>query len=289
MREETTGLRRRAPAPPGSLHLRPHRVQASDAGHPTRRCAREWEHSGPDGSRTSRSARCCAGAGCWATSTSQPLPAGRHSATHRLVRGLMDTDGWWSKSRRRAGFTTTDDGLAADVLELLRSLGMHPQHFVKPYQNAVRPDRNWHIIEFTRAAFNPFSLPRKAMAAERGAHRTEVTARGSPGDRIRRAGCPPCPRSASRSMLPTRSILAGRGFVPTHNTGSSPGADYEAKALFQMKFYALVIWRMRGVVPQAAPAGLPRQRRDPPLRARRGRPAGHRAQGQRLVGGDPAG
>ena len=24
---------------------------------------------------------------------------------------------------------------------------------------------------------------------------------------------------------------------------------FEAKALFQMKFYALVLWRMRGVVP----------------------------------------
>ncbi|UUZ59117.1 hypothetical protein [Nocardioides sp. B-3] len=43
--------------------------------------------------------------------------------------------------------------------------------------------------------------------------------------------------------------LCGRGFVPTHNTGRSPGEAFEAKALFQMKFYALVIWRTRGVVP----------------------------------------
>ena len=28
-----------------------------------------------------------------------------------------------------------------------------------------------------------------------------------------------------------------------YKTGRSPGEDFEAKALFQMKFYALVIWR----------------------------------------------
>ena len=38
-------------------------------------------------------------------------------------------------------------------------------------------------------------------------------------------------------------------------------------------FYALLIWRTRGRGPEDAPAGLPRQRRDPALRARRGRPA----------------
>jgi RecB family exonuclease len=43
--------------------------------------------------------------------------------------------------------------------------------------------------------------------------------------------------------------LCGDGFIPTHNTGRSPSEGFEAKALFQMKFYALVIWRLRGVVP----------------------------------------
>ena len=34
-----------------------------------------------------------------------------------------------------------------------------------------------------------------------------------------------------------------------YKSGKSPGEGYEAKALFQMKFYALVIWKLRGVVP----------------------------------------
>ena len=60
----------------------------------------------------------------------------------------------------------------------------------------------------------------------------------------------------------TESRLLLRGFVDRvdvaadgsirvvdYKTGSSPGEWFEAKALFQMKFYALVIWRTRGVLP----------------------------------------
>jgi putative RecB family exonuclease len=37
--------------------------------------------------------------------------------------------------------------------------------------------------------------------------------------------------------------------VVDYKTGRSPGVGFEGKALFQMRFYALVIWRTRGVVP----------------------------------------
>jgi putative RecB family exonuclease len=62
------------------------------------------------------------------------------------------------------------------------------------------------------------------------------------------------------ALLDSRLLL--RGFVDRidvapdgairvvdYKTGRSPGEMFEAKALFQMKFYALVLWRMRGVVP----------------------------------------
>jgi RecB family exonuclease len=165
-----------------------------------------------------------------------------------LLRGLMDTDGWWSMARRRAGFTTTDDRLADDVVHLLRTLGIHPQHVRKPYTNAVRAPCTRHVIEFTPVVFNPFSLPRKAMACA-----------GPVSDL--RAGL--VRRRVIRSVLPVDTVptqciavdatdslyLCGDGFVPTHNTGRSPDEGFEAKAMFQMKFYALVIWRTRGVVP----------------------------------------
>ena len=62
------------------------------------------------------------------------------------------------------------------------------------------------------------------------------------------------------TLLDSRLLL--RGFIdrvdiaPTgevrvvdYKTGKAPGQAFEAKALFQMKFYALVLWRTRGVVP----------------------------------------
>ena len=38
--------------------------------------------------------------------------------------------------------------------------------------------------------------------------------------------------------------------VVDYKTGRSPSELFEAKALFQMKFYALVLWRLRGQVPK---------------------------------------
>jgi putative RecB family exonuclease len=62
------------------------------------------------------------------------------------------------------------------------------------------------------------------------------------------------------TLLDSRLLL--RGFVDRldvapdgairvvdYKTGRAPAESFEGKALFQMKFYALVIWRTRGVVP----------------------------------------
>jgi putative RecB family exonuclease len=37
--------------------------------------------------------------------------------------------------------------------------------------------------------------------------------------------------------------------IVDYKTGRAPAEHFEAKALFQMKFYALVVWRTRGVLP----------------------------------------
>lgn len=39
--------------------------------------------------------------------------------------------------------------------------------------------------------------------------------------------------------------------VVDYKTGRAPGIGYEAAAMFQLRFYALVLWRERGVVPAA--------------------------------------
>jgi putative RecB family exonuclease len=43
---------------------------------------------------------------------------------------------------------------------------------------------------------------------------------------------------------------SGEVRIVDYKTGRSPGEHFEAKALFQMKFYALVVWRTRGVIPR---------------------------------------
>jgi putative RecB family exonuclease len=43
---------------------------------------------------------------------------------------------------------------------------------------------------------------------------------------------------------------AGDLRVVDYKTGSAPREAFEGKALFQLKFYALVLWRTRGVVPR---------------------------------------
>ena len=103
--------------------------------------------------------------------------------------------------------------------------------------------------------------------------------RDGPGDR-RHRGWPPAARACARyfaledprrlepaerelyveTLLDSKLLL--RGFVDRidiapdgairvvdYKTGRSPGVGFEGKALFQMRFYALVIWRTRGVVP----------------------------------------
>uniref|UniRef100_UPI0030F4927B RecB family exonuclease n=1 Tax=Streptomyces sp. GSL17-111 TaxID=3121596 RepID=UPI0030F4927B len=38
--------------------------------------------------------------------------------------------------------------------------------------------------------------------------------------------------------------------IVDYKTGKAPRPEFEAEALFQMKFYALVVWRLKGVVPR---------------------------------------
>ncbi|HET9895913.1 MAG TPA: PD-(D/E)XK nuclease family protein [Streptosporangiaceae bacterium] len=43
---------------------------------------------------------------------------------------------------------------------------------------------------------------------------------------------------------------AGDVRIVDYKTGTAPREEFEARALFQMRFYALVIWRLRGTVPK---------------------------------------
>lgn len=247
-REEATAHRVTPSRKPDQCTFGHTEFRPATPGHPTRRCAHEERHSGALKVNVTLS-HLLRSEGLL---RNKHIPARylRSGAAQRieLLRGLMDTDGWWNKTRRRAGFTTTDDRLARDVVELLHTLGIISCHFQKPYPNGVRDDRTWHVIEFTPTWFNPFALLRKAALCDGAITPTQrdlatrrVVASVEP--------VPSVPTQCVAVDADDSMYLCGTGFIPTHNTGRSPAVDFEAKALFQMKFYALVIWRVRGVVP----------------------------------------
>ena len=60
----------------------------------------------------------------------------------------------------------------------------------------------------------------------------------------------------SAGAVPMRGYLDRLDLAPTgqlrvvdYKTGRSPAPDFEARALYQLKFYALMIYRLRGIVP----------------------------------------
>ena len=247
-REESTAFRLTPSKDPDRCTYGHSGFRPPTAGHATRRCAHADQHAGATPTNLSLT-QLLRREGML---HNKHIP-GRYLRSAEgqriaLLRGLMDTDGWWSKTRRRAGFTTTDDRLAQDVVELLRTLGINPCHVQKPDLNRVRDDPTRHVIEFTPVRFNPFALPRKAMACE-GAVTTTQKDLASRRVVTRVDEVPSVPTQCVSVDADDSMYLCGTGFIPTHNTGRSPGVGYEAKALFQMKFYALVLWRMRGVVP----------------------------------------
>ena len=77
--------------------------------------------------------------------------------------------------------------------------------------------------------------------------------------------------------------------VVDYKTGAVPREAFEAKALFQMKFYALVLWRTRGVVAAQLKLLYLKDGDALDLRPRRGRAAPLRAHPAGDLGGDRAG
>lgn len=126
-----------------------------------------------------------------------------------LLRGLMDSDGTAS---RRAQFTSTNRDLAADVAELVRTLGDHA--CVAEYDaNGFGVTTRAYSVQWTPSVM-PFTIPRKAektmLRKRRGGHRVKSIEK-----------IDSLPTQCISVDSPTKSYLAGRDMVPTHNTAES--------------------------------------------------------------------
>jgi phage terminase large subunit-like protein len=140
----------------------------------------------------------------------------RASVTQRraLLAGLMDSDGYVSADGRME-FTSVNEHLARDVLELVRSLGCIPTlNKGTATLNGVEIGPKYRLL--WRDHVNPFSMPRKAARwkapaaqALRTRHRMIVSAE--------RLVDPPLMRCITVDS-PNSMYLAGEAMVPTHNT-----------------------------------------------------------------------
>jgi RecB family exonuclease len=219
-----------------------------------RRCTKEHEHT-PERRWNASLSELLRREGL---SGSKHIPAAylRASRSQRLalLQGLMDTDGSWSDQHQRAVFVTTTPALAHGLRELVHSLGGTSTLFTKDYMTKRGP-RVVHMVNFRPHGFNPFALPRKAIKVD------EWQASPSPksGKTVLREHRRTIASVRPVASVPTQCVkvdaadslyLCGETFIPTHNTGRAPGEAFEGKVMFQMKFYAFVIWRTTGKIPK---------------------------------------
>lgn len=140
-----------------------------------------------------------------------------------LVRGLMDTDGHWNKTRSRAVFVNTNARIIDGLFSLLTSLGVTVQRHTVP---ADRPEhKDAYYLEFTPARFNPFSLARKAQPVDefRAVYKNTQND-GVPAKALRRTivdirQVESVPTQCIKVDAPEEMFLCGEAFIPTHNTG----------------------------------------------------------------------
>jgi len=127
-----------------------------------------------------------------------------------LLQGLMDTDGFAPKASGSAEFYNTNPRIVQGVEELLAGLGCRFR--TREYRarlNGRDCGPAWRI--WFRAPRNPFRLTRKAERYREwhGAHSRAVIAI-EPVESV--------PVRCIQVDSPTRTFLAGRALIPTHNT-----------------------------------------------------------------------
>ena len=94
----------------------------------------------------------------------------------------------------------------------------------------------WASCEASLRGYFDLEDPRRLEPAERESYVETVLEGSRP--------------AAARHRGPARRHADGEIRIVDYKTGRAPGEGFEARAMFQMRFYALVLWRTRGVVPR---------------------------------------
>lgn len=140
----------------------------------------------------------------------------RGSIDQRLafLRGLMDSDGNWNRTRQRCSFDNVRFWITDAVAELAASFGWsYSTHVGSPrgFQNA-KPYRR---VDFTPVGLNPFLLARKAALPPAQAPVQSSRRYIESVERI-----PTVPTQCVAVAADDHLFLAGRSMTPTHNTSA---------------------------------------------------------------------
>lgn len=150
-----------------------------------------------------------------------------------LLRGLMDTDGGWNRTRRAASFSTVDKELALRVEELLLSLGQRP-NLATVQGHGFGKAVTSYLVSFTPVDLQPFRLPRKA---EQAAASVKPVTRSTRRVIVSVEPGPDVETACIGVDAPTHTYLAGDRMVPTHNTGADLSYGWQ-EICIQLALYA---------------------------------------------------
>jgi len=178
----------------------------------------------------------------------------RASAAQRwdLLAGLIDSDGCISTNRGQSIYATSVPGLADDVVELLRTLGVKATCNRVDSDRYGKPNAPHYRVQFTAVEDMPCSwLDRKLKRRWRKID-------GSRGEfhHFTISEVAPRPMQCIQVAHPDHIYLAGPGFVPTHNSfiiGGLPIYHLLMEDEFQPEAYGVASARdQAGIVFKAA-------------------------------------
>lgn len=167
-----------------------------------------------------------------------------------LLQGLMDSDGSWHKTRKRAVFVQISKRVALQVQELVRTMGVTCS-LLQARGYGFKRDVVRYDVTFTPSGFNPFKLPRKATlvpksmlgSVERPWLRGERPSQRN-RKRIVRAvtAIPTVPTQCVQVDSSDHTYLATHAYIPTHNTFSQ-APTYDVDLDFQSRIYTACVAR----------------------------------------------
>jgi len=145
-----------------------------------------------------------------------------------LLRGLMDTDGYFSEKKGSCVFVSANKDLATSFRQLVMTFGISTNMF----QNVDSKGYTSYRVMFSPVNFNPFRLRRKAAKVD--AHLFKIARQALSRKITSIEKVDSVPTQCIQVDAPDSLYVCGSGFNVTHNTGKSKNLDK-----FQLQVYGM--------------------------------------------------